>query len=124
MKPFLSFFSVSLISITLMTFAAMPARGGGDNDPQTPYIQTVNPEDAKGGSVITAVGTALGKSMVSEIYLTKGNVDVKLEITTQKTDQIIAKIPTTVEAGRYRLMVLTTGLSPRFIEQPVQLTVE
>lgn len=122
MKHFLSFAAVTLISISVIALVAVPVKG--DNDPQTPYIQTVNPEDAKPGSLITADGTCLGKNLVSEIYLTLGSKDVKLEITSQNAGQIVAKLPATLEAGRYRLMLLTTGVAPRFIEQPVRLNVQ
>ena len=122
MKRILGFLTVALMAIAVFALVAVPLKG--DNDPQTPYIQTVNPESAQAGAVITADGTCLGKALVKEIYLTRGNTDIKLEITSQKNEQITAKLPATIESGRYRLMVLTSGLTPRFIEQPVQLNVE
>ena len=123
MKQLLRFAALALISIGVVAFLGATAMAS-DNDPQTPYIQTVNPENAKPGSVITADGTCLGKALVSEIFLTVGKTDIKLEITSQGATQIMAKLPPTIEAGRYRLMILTTGVAPRFIEQPVQITVE
>jgi len=122
MKHLVGFSTLALGAIALFALAAFPVRG--DNDPQTPYIYAVNPESAKPGSAITVDGSYLGKSTVSEIYLTHGRTDVKLAITSQKTSQIVAKLPANLEPGRYRLMVLTVGHEPRFIEQPVQLTVE
>lgn len=119
MKYVLSFAALVFISVSLI----VPVKAG-DNDPVTPYIQRVNPEDPKPGGVITADGTALGKALVSEIYLTRGSTDIKLEITSQKAEQIVAKLPATLEAGRYKLMLLTAGAAPRFIEQPVALTVQ
>ncbi len=116
--------SCALVFIGVMAIAATPARAAVDNDPATPYIRTVNPENAKSGDVITAVGSNLGKALVSELFLTLGKTDVKLEITSQKADQSVAKLPAGIEAGRYRLMILTTGVAQRFIEQPVQLTVD
>ena len=122
MKQRVSFATLGLISVSVMALLAVPLKAV-DNDPQTPYIQTVNPESAKAGAVITVDGSNLGKSLVSEIYLILGKTDVKLEITSQKASQIMAKLPADLEAGRYRLMILTAGLTPRYIEQPVQLMV-
>ena len=123
MKQILSYVTVALISISVMALVAVPLKAT-DNDPQTPYIQTVSPESAKPGSIITVVGNCLGKNLASEIFLTRGSSDIKLEITSQKASQIVAKLPSGMEAGRYRLMILSTGIAPRFIEQPVQLIVE
>jgi len=123
MKHTLGFLTLTLISIGAIALFAKPLPA--DNDPQaTPYIQSVNPDSSKAGGEITVDGHTLGKGTVSELYLTKGSTDFKLVITSQKTDQIVAKLPATIEAGRYRLMVLTVGAAPRFIEQPVSLTVE
>ena len=123
MKHSLSFLTLTLVSIGVVALFTLPARA--DNDPAiTPYISAVNPDSAKPGGEIAVDGLALGKSTVSELYLTRGGADVKLEITSQKTERIAAKLPATLETGRYRLMVLTVGAVPRFIEQPVSLTVE
>lgn len=122
MKNLISFMTLALISITAIALVAVPVKG--DNDPRTPFIQTVSPDNVKQGSVIRAEGSYLDKALVSDIYLTRGSTDIKLEITNQTSGEIVAKLPAQVEPGRYRLMVLTVGLAPRFIEQPVLLTVE
>ena len=123
MKQLASYATLTLLSVSVMALVAVPLKAV-DNDPQTPYIQTVNPASAKAGAVITVDGSNLGQSLVSEIYLTLGKTDVKLAVTSQKATQIMAKLPVDIEPGRYRLMILTAGLTPRFIEQPVRLNVQ
>ena len=124
MKIFLSFFAVALISFCVVALVAVPLKG--DNDPPvTPLIHNVTPDPVKAGATITANGDSIGKSLVTELYVTRNNSDFKLEIVSQKADKIVAKLPKDLEPGRYRLMVLAvSGAKPQFIEQPVQLTVE
>jgi len=122
MKLFVSFFALALVSFCVIALVAIPLKG--DNDPQTPLIHIVNPDPAKPGATVTASGSSLGKSLVTELYLTLNNSDFKLEIVSQNSEKIVAKLPKTIEPGRYRLMVLTMGAKPQYIEQPVQLTVE
>lgn len=121
---FLSILKLTAISVFLFALVALPSQAADEAGTQTPFIQTLNPDAAKAGDSITAEGTFLGKSTVAELYLTKGGTDIKLEIKAQKAEQIVAVLPAKVAAGSYRLMVLTTGQAPRFIEQPVLLTVE
>ena len=123
MKHVLSFFGLALISFAVLALMALPLKGG-DNNPQTPLIHAVTPEPASPGATVTAEGADLGKSLVSELYVTQNNNDVKLEIVTQASDKIVAKLPKDLAPGRYRLMVLTVGARPQYIEQPVQLTVQ
>jgi IPT/TIG domain len=122
MKRFTGFLGFVLLAVCAVALFALPLKG--DNDPQTPYIQTVTPDTVKAGAEITVEGRNLGKAWVGELYLTTTGSDVKLAITTQKDEQIIAKLPANVQPGRYRLMILTTGNAPRFVEQPVMLVVE
>ena len=126
MKSFLGYSTLTLISVGLVALFAMPAAyaGSTDNNPQTPFIQKISPEAVLPGAVITADGEFLGKALVIDLYVTRGGTDFKLTIISQKSDKIVAKLPAQMEPGRYRLMVLTPGLEPRLIEQPVQVTVE
>ena len=45
-------------------------------------------------------------------------------MTEQTATSIKFKIPAKAPAGRFALMLLTTGKEPKLIEQPVKLTVE
>ena len=47
-----------------------------------------------------------------------------VDVTEQTPTSIKFKIPAKATAGRFALMLLTTGKEPKLIEQPVKLTVE
>jgi hypothetical protein len=88
-----------------------------------PRLVTVTPDISKANADCATAGENLGKGAVKELYLTTGKDDIKVEIISQKDDQIQFKVPAAVKPGRYTLMVLTAD-SKMFIEQPVKLTIE
>ena len=89
-----------------------------------PRMSTVDPGTGKAGDEITVAGENLEKSQVSKVYLTDGKNDVLVDLTEQSATSLKFKIPTKAIAGRFALMLLTTGKEPKLIEQPVKLTVE
>lgn len=90
----------------------------------TPVMRTVNPETVKAGAVATVSGEYLDKSRVSEVYLTDGTVDVKVEIVEQASGSLKFRVPEKTAAGRYNLMVLLADEVPKLIEEPARLKVE
>jgi len=89
-----------------------------------PRMTTVEPANGKVGEVITVSGENLHKDQVSKVYLTDGKIDVLVDITDQSPTAIKFKIPAKAKAGRFALMLLTTGKEPKLIEQPVKVTVD
>jgi hypothetical protein len=89
-----------------------------------PYMKAVEPATAKAGDVVKVEGEALDKNRVAEVYLTKGNTDLKVEIVEQQEEFIRIKIPAEATAGRYQLMFLMAGPDPKLLEQPVFLVIE
>lgn len=89
-----------------------------------PRMITVEPGTGKAGDEITVAGENLDKALVSKVYLTDGKNDVLLDMTDQSATSIKFKVPAKALAGRFALMLLTTGKEPKLIEQPVKLTVE
>jgi len=87
-------------------------------------MTTVDPGTGKAGDEITVAGENLEKTLVAKVYLTDGKNDVLVDLTEQTATSIKFKIPTKAAAGRFALMLLTTGKEPKLIEQPVKLTVE
>jgi hypothetical protein len=83
----------------------------------------VEPDTGKVGDIISAKGENLDKSSISDVYLTDGSHDVKMQITEQTETQVRFRVSENVRAGRYHLMVLTAD-KKSFIEQPVVFTVE
>ena len=90
----------------------------------TPLMRTVEPDTAKTGDVLTIAGEYLDKSRVKEIYLTDSKVEFKTEIVEQNANAVKVKVPAKVKTGRLRLMVLTTGVEPQFLEQPVSVEIQ
>ncbi len=91
--------------------------------PATPFMRRVEPASVRAGELATAFGDALDKSRVDALYLTDGKNDIKTEIVNQSESSIQFKVPANTAVGRYALMVLLAGADPKFIEQPVYLTV-
>jgi hypothetical protein len=89
-----------------------------------PKMSTVDPGNGKAGDEITVAGENLEKAQVAKVYLTDGKNDVLVDLTEQTATSLKFKIPVKASAGRFALMLLTTGKEPKLIEQPVKLTVE
>jgi hypothetical protein len=84
---------------------------------------SVEPPNGKAGDVLAIAGENLQKELVVKVYLTDGKNDIQCEVTEQTEKAIKFKIPAKA-AGRLALMVLTSGKEPKYIEQPVKVTVE
>ena len=69
-------------------------------------------------------GEYLDRLHVAEVYLTKGTVDTKVEVTAQSKLELKFKVPVEVESGRYGITILTVGKAPMLLEQPVYLIVK
>ncbi len=111
---------------TLLRFVALaPSLTAGlPAQSAMPKMTTVEPAQGKAGDVVTVSGENLDKANVAEIFLTDGNADLKLQMAEQAAAAIKFKIPANAKAGRYSLMIMTAGASPKLIEQPVKLTVQ
>jgi hypothetical protein len=83
---------------------------------QSPRMTTVDPANGKAGDEITVAGENLEKSQVAKVYLTDGKNDVLLDLTDQTATSIKFKIPAKAAAGRFALMLLTTGKDAKLIE--------
>ena len=103
---------------------------GAEKDPKdpswkpTPLMRTVEPDTAKIGDVITVTGENLDKARVASVYLTDGKSEVKMVVVEQSETTLKVKIPDKAKPGRLRLMVLTTGSEPQYLEQPVTVSIE
>lgn len=88
-----------------------------------PRMSTVEPTSGKKGDVVAITGENLDKDNVAKVFLTDGKNDTPVEVTEQTATSIKFKIPT-AKPGRLALMVLTAGKEPKYIEQPVKVTIE
>ena len=119
----------SLIGCLLMASVVVLGAGAGSDVKDqgwkpTPLMRSVSPDIAKSGDVLTVTGEYLDKARVKEIYLTDGKVEFKTPIVEQAETTVKVKVPPDAKPGRLRLMVLTTGVEPQFLEQPVAVTIE
>src|SRR5438094_197719 len=108
-------FSILLLFVIAAAAAALAFDGFSK-------LVSVEPDTGKVGISVSTKGENLDKSKIGEIYLTDGKNDVKAKITEQSETEIKFTIPK-IEAGRYRLMLLTAK-KDSMIEQPVVFTVE
>jgi hypothetical protein len=89
-----------------------------------PRMTSVEPANGKAGDVLTVAGENLTKPGIDKLYLTDGKNDVEVQVTEQAATALKFKIPSGAKTGRFSLMVLTGGKEPKYIEQPVKVTVE
>jgi hypothetical protein len=106
--------------IALLTLLASSAFG----QEAMPRMSTVEPGNGKVGDELTITGENLAKPTVDKLYLTDGKNDTEVTVTTQAATSIKFKIPAAAKPGRFSLMILTGGKDPKYIEQPVKVTVE
>ena len=109
---------LSFIAMLMLSAAAAFAQQA------MPRMTTVEPGNGKAGDVLTAAGENLAKPAVEKLYLTDGKNDLEVPMTEQTDASIKFKIPASAKAGRFSLMILTGGKDPKYIEQPVKITVE
>jgi hypothetical protein len=89
-----------------------------------PRMTSVEPANGKVGDLLSVAGENLEKKIVADVFLTDGKIDLKVAVTEQTATLIKFKIPPKAAAGRWALMVLTSGKEPKLIEQPVKVTVD
>ncbi len=122
MRRFHAAIALILFTVFAASFAGM-LLAKDPLPPATPFMRRVDPASVRAGEMVTAFGDALDKTRVHSVYLTDGKNDLKMEIVSQAESSIQFKVPATTAVGRYSLMVLLAGPDPKFIEQPVYLTV-
>jgi hypothetical protein len=87
-----------------------------------PRCNSVDPDTAKVGDVVSVKGENLDKKSSADLYLTDGSKDTKAAISEQSETEIKFKVPQ-IKPGRYHLAILTANKAS-IIEQPVVLTIE
>ena len=88
-----------------------------------PRLTSVAPDAVAPGGTAVAQGSDLGRASVDSLYLTAGGTDIEVEISEQGDDSIKFTVPDSAAMKRYRLMVLTGGANPAYMEQPVALEI-
>ncbi|HUB34190.1 MAG TPA: hypothetical protein VMA31_14210 [Bryobacteraceae bacterium] len=112
-------FGMTFLLLVVLALTARPQA-----DAPMPMMRNVAPVSGRVGDVFLVEGTNLGSETVAALYLTDGKTDVKVSILEQAATSIRFRIPSEAKPGRLMLMVLTTGREPKYIEEPVKITVE
>ncbi len=107
--------SRKLILLLLLTVVTLSAA--------VPRMTAVEPDALSPGAVAVATGVNLDKSSVEKLFLTAGGSDIELEITEQTAAKITFTVPANTAHKRYRMMFLTAGNDPAYMEQPVSVEV-
>ena len=113
-----------IVCLLCLSFAVAIAAAADEPYRPVPMIKAVEPDTAKVGDALTATGSHLDKSAVANLYMIQGEKTIEVKITSQTEVAIKFNVPESVKAGRYQLMVLTTGTKGQFLEEPVYFTVE
>lgn len=113
MKPRVRMLTFLLLSTCLCLF--------GQGMPRTTAVE---PTITKPGAELTITGENLDAKVVKEIFLTDGQNDTKLAMSSQTATVIKCKIPSSMKPGRFGIMLLTAGGDPKLIEQPLRVTIE
>ena len=108
---------VPTLCVAVLFLAAAPASAQS-------RLTGVDPLNGKTGDVVAAAGENIEKGKVVELFLTDGAKDFKVVILEQSGALIKFKVPGSVKAGRYALMIKTGGTDPKLLEQPVKFTID
>ena len=113
-----------LISTLLLTSVLAVAGQQNEDYKSSPQATKMEPRVAKAGTVVVITGVSLGKEAIDEVYLTDHRFDLKVKVLEQTGDKLKIRIPPFIKPGRQQLLLLTTGKTPIYLEQPVWLMVE
>jgi hypothetical protein len=89
-----------------------------------PRVSELDPSTAKAGDAVVVTGQNLDKANVAEVYLSDGEKDTKVAVTDQAAESLKIKVPDSLKAGRFSLVLLTTTKPAKLMVQPVRLTIE
>ncbi len=111
-----------VILVAIAAVALFPALLLADS--AFPFMSTVNHSAVNPGQSLIITGTNLDAENVASVFLTNGAEDCELVINSQTKTAIAVTIPRGTKIGRFALMILTRGETPRLIEEPVKVTVK
>jgi hypothetical protein len=109
---------LSVLLVFVFAFAAVELRSQN-----MPMMRTVDPYNAKVGAEVLVSGDNLGDKFVAEVYVGAEGKNTKVDVISQTDKELKFRVPK-VKSGPYRVLVLTKGVEPAMIEEPVRLVVE
>ncbi len=112
------------LSYSFLALAVLLAASVSLSAQALPMMKVVEPANAKVGDLVTVTGENLDKDTVAKLILSDGSKDFPVAIAEQETTTLKFKVPASLKAGKFSLIILTKGKEPKEIEQPVRLFVE
>jgi hypothetical protein len=91
---------------------------------EVPQVLTIEPKNAKPGTVVSVTGVSLDQTKVDDAFLTDHRFDLKVKVLEQTPTSMKFRVPPFIKAGRQQLLLQTTGDVPKLLEQPVFLLIE
>jgi hypothetical protein len=91
---------------------------------EVPQALTIEPRNAKPGTVVSVTGNYLDKARVTDAFLTDHRFDLKVKVLEQTSTSLKFRVPPFVKPGRHQLLLQTAGETPILLEQPVYLSIE
>lgn len=118
---------VALFFAFLLSLQSVFAAAAVDpkNEPMpTPLMRTVDPYMVKAGAEVVITGENLQSKIVSDVFMSIDDKNIKLEIVTQSEKEIKVRIPADVRPGSWHVVVLVRTVDPLLIEEPVRINVQ
>jgi hypothetical protein len=109
-----------LAATLLMLLFPMVARGDGPEAP-LPAVRMLDRCYANTGEAVAATGDFLDRRSAAGLILVNGSQEIVATIVRQTNTQLVFQVPEAAALGRYQLRILTGGLRPRLVDQPVFL---
>ncbi len=113
---------IALALAALVLLFPIVARGDGPEAP-LPVIRLLDRCYANSGEAVTATGDFLDRRSAMALTLVNGSQEVTATIIRQSATQLVFQVPEAAPLGRYQLRILTGGLKPRLVDQPVFLMI-
>src|SRR6476661_2826123 len=93
----------ALLRLTSLMLALAAAAFAAD----VPQVQTIEPRNAKPGTVVSVTGVSLEKAKVDDAFLTDHRFDLKVKVLEQTPTTLKFRIPPFIKPGRHQLLLQT-----------------
>ena len=113
---------VLVAATLLMLLFPLVVRGDGPQAP-LPSVRMLDRCYANTGEAVAATGDFLDRRSAAGLILVNGSQEIVATIVRQNNTQLVFQVPEAATLGRYQLRILTGGMKPQLVDQPVFLLV-
>jgi len=94
------------------------------NIAERPRLINIDPQKAAPGEIVSAHGVNLDRALVAELLLEGGGGTTITHITEQRADLLRFRVPTMLEPGEYRIVLVADRRSgTKVLDQNIVLTI-